>query len=71
MRILGRLLRDCDNRGVWSPKNLRTFPKSPSKLADFAFPLEIDGKSQEARKADVTFRLALIAKLAGWELELV
>jgi hypothetical protein len=71
MRILGRLLRDCDDRGVWSPKNLRTFPKSPSKLADFAFPLEIDGKSQEARKADVTFRLALIAKLAGWELDLV
>jgi hypothetical protein len=70
-RILGRLLRDCYADGVWSPKNLRTIPKSPSKLADFAFPLEVDASSPEARKADVTFRLALIAKLAGWELELV
>jgi hypothetical protein len=70
-RILGRLLRDCDANGVWSPRNLRAFPKSSSRLADFAFPLEVDSKSLERRKADVTFRLARIAKLAGWELELV
>ena len=68
-RVLARLLKDCDDRGVWSPKNLRSIPKSPSKLADFAYPLEMDGKTAERRQADVTFRLALIAKLAGWELE--
>jgi len=68
-RILARLLKDCNDRGVWSPKNLRTIPKSPSKLADFAYPLESDGKTAEHRQADVTFRLALIAKLAEWELE--
>lgn len=68
-RILGRLLRDCDQRGVWSPRNLRTIPKSKSRLADFAFPLEADSRDPERRKADVTFRIALIAKLAGWQLE--
>ncbi len=70
-RILGRLLRECDDRGVWSPSNLRSIPKSSSKQADFAFPLELDGKTVERRQADVTFRLALIAKLAGWQLEYV
>ena len=68
-RILVRLLSDCDHQGVWSPTNLRAFPKSPSGLADFSFPLEIDQKSPERRKVDVTFRLSLIAKLAGWTLE--
>lgn len=70
-RALGHLLRDCDEQGVWSPKNLRAIPKSPSRLADFAFPLELDGRTLERRKADVTFRLCLIARLAGWTLEYV
>jgi len=70
-RILARLLQDCDEQGTWNPKNLRTLPKSRSKLADFAFPLEVDGKTQDRRRVDVTFRLALIAKLAGWDLEIV
>lgn len=69
VRILGRLLKDCDESGVWSPKNLRAVPKSPSGLADFAFPLEADTRSAESKKADVTFRLALIARLAGWNLD--
>ena len=68
-RILSRLIKDCDEQGVWSPKNLRALPKSSSKVADFAFPLEVDTKTTERRKTDVTFRLALIAKLAGWQLE--
>ena len=67
-RVLLRLLRECDGRGVWAPKSLRTLPKCPSNLATFAFPLEPDGKTPERRQADVTFRLSLIAKLAGWEL---
>lgn len=68
-RILARLLSECDAQGVWNPPNLRTLPKSPSKLADFTFPLELESKNPESRRADVTFRLALIAKLAGWILE--
>ena len=70
-RILARLIKDFDEQGVWSPKNLRSVPKSPSKLADFAFPLECESKSVDQRRVDVTFRIALIAKLAGWELEFV
>ncbi len=68
-RVLARLLRDCDESGVWSPKNLRAVPKSSSKLADFAFPLEAEQRSPETRKTDTTFRIALIAKLLGWSLE--
>jgi len=70
-QILMRLLEDCDEDGIWSPKNLRAIPKGSSKLADFAFPLELDGRTQVRRRTDVTFRLALIAKLAGWTLEYV
>ncbi len=68
-RVLRRLLDDVDANGVWTPRNLRSLPKSPSRIADFAFPLEVDAKTAERRQADVTFRLALIAKLAGWALE--
>lgn len=71
VKILGRLLSDVDANGVWAPKSLRSLPKSKSRLADFMFPLEYDGRTMEARQADVTFRLALIAKLAGWTLEYV
>jgi hypothetical protein len=70
-RILARLLKDCDDQGVWSPRNLRALPKSSSKLANFYFPLEIDSGNHDSRRVDVTFRLALIAKLAGWNLEYV
>jgi hypothetical protein len=69
VRILGRLLKDCDDSGVWNPKNLRAVPKSPSGLADFAFPLEADTNSADGKKVDVTFRLALIARLANWALD--
>jgi hypothetical protein len=68
-RILYRLLRDCTAEGVWSPKNLRSLPKSASKLGDFAYPLELDPKNPAQRQVDVTFRLAHIAKIAGWDLE--
>lgn len=68
-RVLAHALRECDEHGVWSPKNLRAVPKSADRVTDFYFPLEAEAKSMEQRQADVTFRLALIAKLAGWELE--
>ena len=68
-RVLYRLLEECDASGVWNPKSLRSLPKSPSRLADFAFPLEADGKTPAQRQADVTFRLALVAKLLGAALQ--
>lgn len=71
VKALLRMLADVNDQGVWAPRNLRALPRSPSKLADFAFPLEADVKSLEQRQVDVTFRLALIGKLAGWSLEYV
>ncbi len=70
-RARSRFLKDCDEEGVWHAKGLRAFPRSPSGLAGFAFPLEISDKTAESRRVDVTFRLAHIAKLAGLDLEYV
>jgi hypothetical protein len=67
-RVWARLLKDCDEQGVWSPKNLRTVPKRVSPWSYHMFPLEGDSKSVQGRQADVTFRMALIARLAGWEI---
>ncbi len=66
-RVLARLLKDCDDQGVWHPKNLRSQPKVTNKAAYHYWPLEPDSKQVESKQADVTFRLALIAKLLGWE----
>ena len=62
-------MKECDGAGVWWPKNVRSQPKSTSPWAWHAFPLDADGKKQESRLTDVTFRMALIARLAGWELQ--
>lgn len=69
--VFANLLGDCTEEGVWAPKGLRSAPSSSSGFADFAFPLEQDTKSTERRRSDVTFRLALIAKLAGLDLEFI
>ncbi len=66
---LARLFEDVDDRGVWHPRNLRSAPKPDSPMSYHAWPLAAEGKSPESRAADVTFRLALIAKLLGWQLE--
>ncbi|MGH7586755.1 MAG: hypothetical protein ACREMH_10940 [Gemmatimonadales bacterium] len=67
---LGRLLEECDERGVWHPKNLRAAPRVENVASYHTWPLA-DGRNPEARMADATFRLALIAKLLGWQLEYV
>jgi hypothetical protein len=70
-KVLNRLLKDCDDQGVWSPKGLRAAPKAVSKATYHYFPLDPQTKAPEWRQVDVTFRLALIAKTAGWTLEYV
>lgn len=67
-KFWARLTKDCDTDGVWRPRNLRSFPKRVLPWSYHAFPLEGDAKSIEARHADVTFRMALIARLAGSEI---
>jgi hypothetical protein len=65
-RLWARIAKDTE-AGVWHPRNLRTLPKRVSPWAYHSFPLEGDPKTTEGRQADVTFRLALIARLAGWD----
>ena len=70
-KVLGRLLKDCDDNGVWTPKNLRTMPKAINHHTYHMYPLASETKSAESRQVDVTFRLALIARSLGWSLEYV
>lgn len=68
-KVFAHFLAECDERGVWSPKNLRVLPPAKSPLTAHYFPLEGPGKSPAQRQTDVTFRLALIARLAGLPVE--
>lgn len=70
-KVLTRLLSDCNEHGVWHPKGLRGAPKVGNKMSYHCFPLQGESKAVESRQVDVTFRLALIAKLLGWGLEYV
>ena len=64
-RVLARLFSECDDQGIWSPKSLRAMPKPTSPLTAHYFPLEGPGRSPAQRQTDVTFRLALIARIMG------
>lgn len=66
---LMRLFAECDERGVWSPRNLRTLPKTTNPFLYYYFPLEGPGRSPALRQTDVTFRLALIAQIMGIPVE--
>jgi hypothetical protein len=70
-KVLGRLLKDCDELGIWRPKNLRSQPKAINKITHHYYPLQVDDKTTEGREVDVTFRLALIARQLGWSLDYI
>jgi len=70
-RVLARLFSECDDQGVWSPRNLRGLPRSSNLVTSHYFPLEGPGKSPAQRQTDVTFRLALIAHILGIPIEVV
>lgn len=65
VRVLARLYSECSDQGIWSPAGLRALPKSSNPVVSHYFPLEGPGKSPAQRQTDVTFRLALIARLLG------
>jgi hypothetical protein len=67
-KVWSRLLKDTGKDGVWHPKGLRALPKAASPWAYHMFPLHGDSKSVESKQTDVTFRMALIARIAGMEL---
>ncbi len=67
--FLESLLVDLDAEGVWHPKNLRSQPKAASPVTHHFWPLAADDGELASRQADITFRLAQIAKRLGWHLE--
>lgn len=67
--FLDSLLADLDDNGMWHPKNLRSQPKAASPVTHHYWPLAADDGELASRQADITFRLALIAKQLGWQLE--
>ncbi|MGH7702093.1 MAG: hypothetical protein ACREMO_03305 [Gemmatimonadales bacterium] len=68
-KVLARLLKDCDEQGVWHPRNLRSLPKAGNRITYHCFPLDLETKAVESRQVDVTFRLAVIARLLDWAVE--
>ena len=68
-RVLARLLAECDESGVWHPKALKAAPRAGHKITYHTYPLHPESKSLDSRQVDVTFRLALIARLLGWPVE--
>ena len=66
-----RFLEDRDREGVWHPhKGMDAVPRSGNSFAWPSYPLEptLEG---DARWSDFTFRLGLIARLAGRPIEIV
>lgn len=68
-KVLARLLSECDQEGVWRPKTLKAAPRPIHKVTYHTYPIHLESKSVDSRVVDVTFRLALIARLLGWPLE--
>lgn len=68
LKVLTRLYEDCDDQGVWRPARLTVAPKATHPASYHFYPLAVDAKTAEVKVADVTFRLALIARLMGREL---
>lgn len=69
MRLLARFLDDRDRDAVWHPHKGTLAPKTGNPLVWHTFPLAPSSNGDE-RWTDVTFRLGLIAKLAGRTIEL-
>jgi hypothetical protein len=67
-KLFERFLEDRDREGVWHPHKGMVSPKSTSPFAWPTYPLETLGVGEE-RWADMTFRLGLIARLAGRPIE--
>jgi hypothetical protein len=70
MKLYERFVDDRDRNGVWHPHKGMERPTTTNQWAWSTFPLD-DGPSQESKWADVTFRIGLIGKLLGREIELI
>jgi hypothetical protein len=69
MKLFERFVDDRDRNGVWHPHKGMDRPTTSNPWAWSAFPLD-DGNGAESKWTDVTFRIGLIARLVGREIEL-
>ena len=70
MKLFERFAADRDRSGVWHPHKGMERPTTTHPWAWSTFPLE-DGDAIESKWTDVTFRVGLIGKLLGREIELI
>jgi hypothetical protein len=70
LKLYERFVDDRDRYGVWHPHKGMERPAASQSWAWSTFPLD-DGASAEAKWTDVTFRIGLIGKLLGREIELI
>jgi hypothetical protein len=68
-KLFERFLEDRDREGVWHPHKGLASPKSTNPYVWPTYPLEAQLAGEE-RWADMTFRLGLIARLAGRPIEI-
>jgi hypothetical protein len=69
-KMFERFVDDCGRDGVWHPHKGMAAPRSSTPWVWSAYPLEPSHGGEE-KWADVTFRIGLIARLAGRPIELV
>ena len=70
MKLFERLIDDRDRNGVWHPHKGMDRPTTSDPWTWSTFPLD-DGNGAESKWTDVTFRIGLIARLVGREIELI
>ena len=70
MKLFERFVDDRDRNGVWHPHKGMDRPTTTHPWAWSTFPLD-DGNAPESKFTDVTFRIGLIGKLLGREIELI
>ena len=70
-KMFERFLDDRDRTGVWHPHKGMASPKSHNAHVWPTYPLEPQHGMGDERWSDVTFRLGLIARLAGRQIEIV
>jgi hypothetical protein len=69
-RMYERFMDDCGRDGVWHPHKGMALPRSSSAWVWSSYPLE-PSHGGEGRWADVTFRIGLIARLSGRQVDLI
>ena len=69
-KLFERFIDDCDRDGIWHPHKGMATPRTSNPFVWPFFPLE-QAAGGEERWTDVTFRIGLIARIAGRTIDVV